>query len=192
MIVPIVVIIGLYFGIRKMKKIYASRVREEPRRTPTPTDEKVVLKVQENSPELNYKRILDKANGNFDGPDVFPKDYLCSIEQAVMADPTTVTSGKTPGESYRQIYERRTINEWFIKSNLDPITKLEVIRIEPNLELRAQIEQYFLDLKVEDLKGNAQLLDELNNFVNKRGKQVLLNDPSLRPLVQKFEEASAN
>ena len=61
----------------------------------------------------------------------FQARFVCPITQDVMEDPVLVAqTGNT--------YERRAVEEWFARSNTDPLTneKLEVATLIPNNVLR--------------------------------------------------------
>lgn len=66
-----------------------------------------------------------------------PNEYLCPIELSIMNDPVICADGNT--------YERRSIEKWFEKSVLSPLTgiPLNTKQVIPNMALRKLIHQFY-------------------------------------------------
>ena len=83
------------------------------------THNKMMKRMKKQSDELSRMRQNFQAR------------FVCPITQDVMEDPVLVAqTGNT--------YERRAVEEWFARSNTDPLTnaKLEVATLIPNNVLR--------------------------------------------------------
>ncbi len=82
------------------------------------------------------EKLSNNGNQNIKKNVVIPESFLCSINLDIMKDPVMCTDGHS--------YERKAIEEWFLRSDRSPKTNEILISTQlfPNHSLRAAIQEF--------------------------------------------------
>ena len=63
------------------------------------------------------------------------------------------------------------------------------MRMDPHLQLKREIEQFILNLKVDHLKIQPNIKTEIENYVKRRGKESFIKKKRLTPILEKLQKA---
>ena len=107
-----------------------------------------------------------------------------------MVNPTKVIS-TLGGHQYIHTYERADVIEWYQKKKQDPLTRGELVRMDPDLQLKREIEQFILNIRPEQLKNQPNLKAEIENYVRRRGKESFIKKKRLTPILDTLHQVGA-
>jgi len=95
-------------------------------------------------PQLTFEQRVENIGHKVDGE----HDFCCPIDKVLMDDPVIANDGKS--------YGRSALEEWLKKSNKSPLTGVVIdpAQIQPNYELRKQIEAFVSGLEKEHAEIN--------------------------------------
>ena len=89
-----------------------------------------------------------------------PSVLVCPITSELMKDPVITNGGQT--------YERCAIEKWMKHSNKDPLTRLEITCIIPNVSIRKMCQEY----RENTLKGVEIESEEIKEIEKKLKKKI--------------------
>jgi len=119
-----------------------------------------------------------------------PKHFICPLTHELMVNPTKVIS-TLGGHQYIHTYERADVIEWYQKKKQDPLTRGELVRMDPDLQLKREIEQFILNIRPEQLKNQPNLKAEIENYVRRRGKESFIKKKRLTPILDTLHQVGA-
>ena len=101
--------------------------------------------------------------------DEIPYEFICCISQEIMTDPVKTIDN--------HIYDRSSIEKWFLSSSKSPLTGLDLAskELEPCDELREQIQKFAklkIDKKYNEKKVTREDLETLNTTNNSSNQIV--------------------
>lgn len=138
------------------------------------------LTTQLNEMNVSFQRIQAQSSRV-----VIPEGFMDPVNFGIFTDPVVTDSGRSYDQSVITELRNRHLRP------TDPITRVRINHVCPNIALRDSIESWIISLTEDALENDPVLFDEISDWINRKTRSALESDPDLSTIIQRWDAVNS-